>query len=101
MHNLNHAANIQLRFSEKFNYTIEVDDEIDLQSYVIPPMLLQPYVENAIWHGLRYKEDKGKLSIVFKKKDNNTITICIFHIFISNTYIIFTDHIFDQLIIHN
>ena len=34
-----------------------------MDAFQIPPMLLQPYIENAIWHGLRYKEEKGFLKI--------------------------------------
>ena len=40
-------------------------------------MLLQPYVENAVWHGLRYKEEKGSLTISFGKKDKHTAVIII------------------------
>ncbi len=65
------------RFQDKFEYRIDVDPEIDIKQYMIPPMLLQPYVENAVWHGLRYKSEKGLLSIDFKKKDNDTIEIII------------------------
>ncbi len=54
------------RFQDKFDYEIEVDPEIIVSDYQIPPMLLQPYVENAVWHGLRYKEDKGFLKITFE-----------------------------------
>ncbi len=65
------------RFQDKFEYVIEVDPKIDSKAYMIPPMLLQPYVENAVWHGLRYKEDKGLLTINFIKKDTDTIEIVI------------------------
>lgn len=65
------------RFQDKFEYTIEVDKEIPLNEFVIPPMLLQPYVENAVWHGLRYKEEKGLLAIHFKKMDIETVQISI------------------------
>ncbi|WP_232520939.1 tetratricopeptide repeat-containing sensor histidine kinase [Flagellimonas nanhaiensis] len=51
------------RFSDKFDYDIQVDEKIDVDAFQIPPMLLQPYIENAIWHGLRYKEEKGFLKI--------------------------------------
>ncbi len=51
------------RFPEKFDYKIEVADNVQVDAFEIPPMLLQPYVENAIWHGLRYKEEKGMLRI--------------------------------------
>ncbi|WP_299244025.1 histidine kinase [uncultured Aquimarina sp.] len=65
------------RFQDKFDYTIEVDSEIDIKQYMIPPMLLQPYVENAVWHGLRYRPDKGLLSINFSKTYEDTIEITI------------------------
>ena len=55
------------RFKDKFDYTISVDENITLDQFSIPPMLLQPYIENAIWHGLRYKEEKGNLQILTKK----------------------------------
>ncbi|MGB5820614.1 MAG: histidine kinase [Saonia sp.] len=63
------------RFPDKFDYEINVDGHIDEDSFQIPPMLLQPYIENAIWHGLRYKEEKGFLKIDLKQKDRETITI--------------------------
>ncbi|MEW7293110.1 tetratricopeptide repeat-containing sensor histidine kinase [Aquimarina sp. 2304DJ70-9] len=65
------------RFQDKFDYTIDVDPEIDVNEYMIPPMLLQPYVENAVWHGLRYKSEKGKLSIHFRNVTSDTIEITI------------------------
>lgn len=55
----------QLRFSDKFSYTISVDENIDCDTIEIPNMLIQPQVENAIWHGLRYKETKGLLQLDF------------------------------------
>ncbi len=51
------------RFPEKFDYALNIDEKVDIQYFEIPPMLLQPYIENAIWHGLRYKEEKGFLKI--------------------------------------
>ena len=51
------------RFGSKFNYSIELDPEIDKEDVYIPSMLLQPYVENAIWHGLMPKEEGGQLKI--------------------------------------
>lgn len=53
----------QMRFKEPFEVQWEIDEEIDLDSYLFPPMLIQPYIENAIWHGLRYKKEKGKINI--------------------------------------
>ena len=65
------------RFKDKFDYKITVDENIKLNEFVIPPMLLQPYVENAVWHGLRYKEVKGLLEINFQQIDSETIKISI------------------------
>jgi two-component system sensor histidine kinase YesM len=58
-----------LRFKEKFDYTITIDERLDTESTYIPNMILQPQLENAIWHGLRYKEKKGMLSITISFKD--------------------------------
>lgn len=57
------------RFKEKFDYTFEVDSELDAESVQIPPMLIQPYIENAVWHGLRYKEEKGFLAVKVVKAE--------------------------------
>jgi tetratricopeptide (TPR) repeat protein len=65
------------RFKDKFDYSINVDDSIDVQEYQIPPMLLQPYIENAVWHGLRYKTEKGHLNIDISKKNEDEITITV------------------------
>ena len=63
------------RFQDKFDYELIVEKEIEQEQFQIPPMLLQPYVENAVWHGLRYKEEKGLLKVELSKRDDETITI--------------------------
>ncbi|OMP31389.1 histidine kinase [Mangrovimonas sp. DI 80] len=65
------------RFKDKFDYSITVDDQINVGDYKIPPMLLQPYIENAVWHGLRYKNEKGHLSIAIDKVSEDEICITI------------------------
>ena len=65
------------RFQDKFDYSIEVDPEIKIEEFQIPPMLLQPYIENAVWHGLRYKEEKGWLQIDISYINRNEIAITI------------------------
>lgn len=55
-----------LRFKDKFSYAIHVDEEIDTLVYKIPTMLIQPYVENAICHGLMNKDGKGTLKVDLK-----------------------------------
>ncbi|KAB8152032.1 tetratricopeptide repeat protein [Kordia sp. TARA_039_SRF] len=66
-----------LRFQDKFDYEIHVDEQLKVSEYQIPPMLLQPYIENAIWHGLRYKEEKGLLKISITPKTDEMIEIVI------------------------
>lgn len=65
------------RFKDKFDYTLNVSENLNVNEFVIPPMLLQPYVENAVWHGLRYKEEKGSLGINFEQLDSETVKITI------------------------
>lgn len=66
-----------LRFKEKFNCEIKISPDVDIKQYSIPPLLLQPYIENAIWHGLMHKKDgAGKLSISFESK-GEMILCCI------------------------
>lgn len=65
------------RFPEKFDYEIDVHKKVDVSAFQIPPMLLQPYIENAIWHGLRYKKDKGYLHIHIKQKEETSLEITI------------------------
>jgi LytS/YehU family sensor histidine kinase len=52
-----------LRFDNKFEYKIVVDDEVDTTVLRVPPLIIQPHVENAIWHGLMHKKEKGHLGI--------------------------------------
>ena len=55
----------KLRFENEFEFKIEKDNRIDFFETMIPPMLLQPFVENAIWHGLLPLKSKGILNISF------------------------------------
>ena len=52
-----------LRFNDKFDFKIILDEVIDADHVLVPNMLLQPHLENAIWHGLRYKDSKGLLTL--------------------------------------
>jgi len=64
----NYIETQQLRFEDKFDYEIKVDADIDTSFIKIPPMLLQPFVENAIEHGLKAKREKGLLQIHVSEK---------------------------------
>ncbi|RLD69071.1 MAG: hypothetical protein DRI95_01130 [Bacteroidetes bacterium] len=59
----------KLRFEEQFDYEINIDDSIDEETHAIPPMLAQPFIENAIEHGLKPMKEKGKIQISFQLID--------------------------------
>ena len=63
----------QLRFNNKFEYEINVDEKLDPSFVSIPPMLIQPYVENAILHGISPKEGSGNIKLYFKKKKGSLV----------------------------
>jgi ligand-binding sensor domain-containing protein len=60
----------QMRFEDKFDYVFDISKNVDLDYDVMPPMLLQPYVENAILHGLTPRKDKGLLTIGIRNEDH-------------------------------
>ncbi|HNQ82183.1 MAG TPA: histidine kinase [Bacteroidales bacterium] len=63
-----------LRFSNKFDYEIKTDEALDLVITEVAPSLVQPFIENAIWHGLRYIENrKGFLSVRFIMEGNGNL----------------------------
>jgi two-component sensor histidine kinase len=66
-----------LRFDDKFAYHFHVDQNLNIETCEIPSMLIQPYVENAIWHGLLHKEERGTLSLNFVKKGKNWLEVTI------------------------
>lgn len=66
----------QMRFPNKFNFKINLMPDIELEKIKLPPMILQPFVENAIWHGLLHKESVGHLHVnIFSTKSHLIIEI--------------------------
>jgi tetratricopeptide (TPR) repeat protein len=61
------------RFRDKFDYEITMDENVNPEAIQIPPMLIQPYIENAVWHGLRYKDEKGKLLLHFYRQNGDLV----------------------------
>jgi tetratricopeptide (TPR) repeat protein len=60
----------KVRFADKFDYNIDIDPDIDIESVFIPPMLAQPFIENAIEHGIKHKEGKGHIAIRIGRLDD-------------------------------
>jgi len=60
-----------IRFKGKFDYDITVDEKIDTILFKIPSLLIQPFVENSLWHGIQNKEGKGKIQVSFNLIDKS------------------------------
>ncbi len=67
----------KMRFEDNLDYTIYVAPEIDVDLFKIPPMLIQPYVENAIKHGLLHTKKERKLRLMFTLKDKRFLEVII------------------------
>ena len=63
------------RFRDKFEYSFNTQIDGQDLDIDVPPMLIQPFIENAVWHGLRYRDDMGILSVSFSKKSDNVVVI--------------------------
>ena len=61
------------RMNEQFDFTIEVDPAIDPEEVMVPPLVVQPFVENAIWHGMKGREDKGHITLRVKLEGQQLI----------------------------
>ena len=59
----------KVRFPQKFDFSLYVDDQLDVENTFIPPMLAQPFIENAIEHGIKHKTEKGHISVRFGQRN--------------------------------
>lgn len=68
-----HIENI--RFSNKIDFTVDVDGDVDVNQVKIPSLILQPFLENALWHGLSSKKGIKKIHLHISKQDEEFIII--------------------------
>lgn len=66
-----------MRFKQKLSFFVEVEPGIDADFVEIPPLLLQPYVENAIWHGLMHKSEGGTVRVRVSQPQSNLLQLTI------------------------
>lgn len=66
-----------MRFKKKLSYSIFVAENVDLDFTEIPPLLIQPFVENAIWHGLMHKEEGGDIAVSIAMEGANMLNITV------------------------
>lgn len=62
---------MRMRYKDRFNYTIAISDNLDVENFRIPPLIIQPFVENSVYHGLRNKKGKGFIHIEFNIRNEN------------------------------
>lgn len=75
---VNLYANIEnIRFKNEIDFQLNIDKKLNLSTLKIPPLILQPFIENAIWHGLSSKKGVKKLTVNVLKKEENFIEITI------------------------
>ncbi|MEZ4943785.1 MAG: histidine kinase [Saprospiraceae bacterium] len=66
-----------LRFKQLFDYSIEVDERLDRVRTQLPPLIVQPFVENAVLHGMKGREKDGRIKISFNREDDYlNVTVC-------------------------
>jgi sensor histidine kinase YesM len=63
----------KVRYIEKMDYAIEVDEQLDIENIQVPPMLAQPFIENAIEHGIKHKQTKGLVTIRISGNNDRVI----------------------------
>jgi lipopolysaccharide biosynthesis regulator YciM len=63
------------RMRDKFDYSIEIDPDIDPREVMVPPLVVQPFVENAIWHGIAGKEGQGHITLRVQQKGDQLLWI--------------------------
>lgn len=66
-----------MRFNQKLSYEIKVSDDLEPEFVEIPPLLIQPYVENAIWHGLMHKKEGGKVTVHIEQAEIHLLRVTI------------------------
>ncbi|MEI7725496.1 MAG: histidine kinase [Bacteroidota bacterium] len=67
----------EIAFENHFKYVVNIAENTSSGSIMIPPMLLQPFIENAIWHGLMQKRTKGAITVDIRKENENFLHISI------------------------
>ncbi len=66
-----------IRFENHFAYVLNIAENVHTGSIMIPPMLLQPFIENAIWHGLMQKRTQGSITVDIRKETEKFLYISI------------------------
>ncbi len=66
----------KMRFEDELSFELNIDEKLDLEQIFVPPMLIQPFVENAVLHGVQPKETVGKIAITFQSNKEDQL-VCV------------------------
>ena len=66
-----------IRFSNEINFNINIDKNVNIDNIKVPSLVLQPFLENALWHGLSTKKDDKKITLNVEKTNDRFVTISI------------------------
>ncbi len=66
-----------IRFSNEIDYRVTIEKNLDVDTIKVPSLILQPFLENSLWHGLSSKKDNKQIQVDVKKKSSEYITISI------------------------
>jgi LytS/YehU family sensor histidine kinase len=64
-----------MRFENKFTYTFSIDETIDLKLLMVPALIVQPFIENSIWHGIMPKDNGGSMNLIMKRTGDDVLCI--------------------------
>ncbi len=64
-----------LRLGKKIEFEVSCDEEIDESQLMIPPLLLQPLVENSIWHGIAHSKEEGLITLKIHQQDRSCLLV--------------------------
>ncbi len=64
-----------MRFDDKFSYEVQIDEDIDLKSIQVPALIIQPFIENSIWHGIIPKNNKGHLLLRVTRNHDEVVIL--------------------------
>jgi len=67
----------QMRVSGGFDYKVNIDNKLNLENIKVPPLFLQPFIENSIWHGIMKKEGEKTIELSIKEKNGNVLCLII------------------------
>ncbi|WP_075340491.1 tetratricopeptide repeat-containing sensor histidine kinase [Tenacibaculum agarivorans] len=64
-----------IRFSNEINYSVDINTDLNTDTIKVPPLVLQPFLENAIWHGLSSKEGEKKITLTADRLSNDLVAV--------------------------